>query len=130
MTPDERWMRRALDLAERGAGAVSPNPKVGCVIVGPDGDVIGEGWHGAFGGPHAEVWALRDAERKHDPDIFRQSTLYVTLEPCSHHGKTPPCADLVLEKLDTFLKPDGALIDIKSVYRASQVPEGVRYWSL
>lgn len=96
MTPDERWMRRALDLAERGAGAVSPNPKVGCVIVGPDGDVIGEGWHGAFGGPHAEVWALRDAERKHDPDIFRQSTLYVTLEPCSHHGKTPPCADLVL----------------------------------
>jgi len=96
MTADERWMRRALELAERGAGAVSPNPMVGCVIVGPDGGVVGEGWHGQYGGPHAEVWALRDAERQHDPDVLRASTMYVTLEPCSHHGKTPPCADLIL----------------------------------
>ena len=98
MIQAERWMQRALDLAERGAGAVSPNPMVGCVIVGPDGDVIGEGWHGEYGGPHAEVWAVRDAERRHGPEILRDSTLVVTLEPCSHHGKTPPCADLILEK--------------------------------
>ncbi len=95
---EERWMRRALNLAERGAGAVSPNPLVGCVLVGPDGVLLGEGWHGAYGGPHAEVWAVRDAERKHGAEILRASTLYVNLEPCSHHGKTPPCADLILDQ--------------------------------
>lgn len=91
-------MQRALALAVHGAGAVSPNPMVGAVLVGPDGAVLGEGWHGQFGGPHAEVWAVRDAERRHGPEALRDSTLYVTLEPCSHYGKTPPCADLILER--------------------------------
>lgn len=98
MTDAERWMQRALVLAERGAGAVSPNPMVGAVLVGPGDEVLGEGWHGEYGGPHAEVWAVRDAERRHDADVLREATLVVTLEPCSHHGKTPPCADLILEK--------------------------------
>ena len=116
----ERWMRRALGLAERGAGAVSPNPLVGCVIAGADGEVIGEGWHGEYGGPHAEVWAIHDAERRHGAGALRDSTLVVTLEPCSHHGKTPPCADLILEKQiprvvvgmrDPFPKVDGSGIE-------------------
>jgi diaminohydroxyphosphoribosylaminopyrimidine deaminase/5-amino-6-(5-phosphoribosylamino)uracil reductase len=114
-------MRRALELAERGAGVVSPNPLVGCVIVGSGGDVLGEGWHGEYGGPHAEVWAVRDAERRgHGPEALGDSTLVVTLEPCSHHGKTPPCADLILEKgiprvivgmRDPFPKVDGSGIE-------------------
>ena len=91
-------MRRALTLAERGAGAVSPNPLVGAIVVGEDGTVLGEGWHGQYGGPHAEVWAVRDVERRHGATALRSSTLYVTLEPCSHFGKTPPCADLIVEK--------------------------------
>ncbi len=98
MSGHETWMRRALVLAQRGAGSVSPNPLVGCVIVGSSGKVLGEGWHGAYGGPHAEVWAIRDAERKHGTEALRNCTLYVNLEPCSHHGKTPPCADLIMEK--------------------------------
>lgn len=97
MTADEHRMARALALAEHGAGAVSPNPLVGCVIVGPDGTVVGQGWHGAYGGPHAEVWAVRDAEGSHGPEVLRDSTLYVNLEPCAHWGKTPPCADLILD---------------------------------
>jgi len=82
---DVGWMRRALDLAGRGRGAVEPNPMVGAVIV-RDGEVVGEGWHQRFGGPHAEVEALRSAGEK-----ARGATLYVTLEPCCHYGKTPPC---------------------------------------
>ena len=97
-TTDERWMDRALALAARGAGAVSPNPLVGAVLVGPGGAVWGEGWHGAWGGPHAEVWAARDADRRGHGDRLDEATLYVTLEPCSHTGKTPPCADLVLDR--------------------------------
>ena len=91
-------MDRALAIARRGAGAVSPNPLVGAVIVGPGGEVWGEGWHGGWGGPHAEVWAVRDAERRGYGDRLDEATLYVTLEPCSHTGKTPPCADLVLDR--------------------------------
>ncbi len=87
-------MRRALELAARAQGHVSPNPMVGCVIV-HQGEVIGEGWHAHYGGPHAEVNALRAVA---DPDRLPQATLYVTLEPCSHFGKTPPCADLLIEK--------------------------------
>jgi diaminohydroxyphosphoribosylaminopyrimidine deaminase/5-amino-6-(5-phosphoribosylamino)uracil reductase len=82
---DERFMRRALALAARGAGRVEPNPMVGCVLV-RGGRVIGEGWHRRFGGPHAEVHALRSATA--DP---RGCTAYVTLEPCDHFGQTPPC---------------------------------------
>src|SRR3989440_10435580 len=87
---DETWMRRALDLAERGRGCVEPNPLVGAVIVG-DGQIVGEGWHQRYGGAHAEVNALTAA----GPAALG-ATLYVTLEPCCHFGKTPPCTDAVL----------------------------------
>ena len=91
-------MDRALDLAARGTGAVSPNPLVGAVLLGPDGETWGEGWHGRYGGPHAEVWAVHDADRRGVGGRLDEATLVVTLEPCSHHGKTPPCADLVVER--------------------------------
>lgn len=91
-------MDRALALATRGAGHVSPNPLVGAVLAGPDGTVWGEGWHGAWGGPHAEVWAVRDAERRGFGDRLAEATAVVTLEPCSHTGKTPPCADLLVAR--------------------------------
>lgn len=83
-------MRRALSLAREGWGQTAPNPMVGAVVVRDD-TVVGEGFHGRFGGPHAEVNALRAAG-----DRARGATLYVTLEPCRHHGKTPPCTDAVL----------------------------------
>lgn len=87
-------MQRCLDLALRGAGKVAPNPMVGCVIV-CNNIIIGEGWHGQYGGPHAEVNAIRNVN---DQNLLREATLYVNLEPCSHQGKTPPCADLLIEK--------------------------------
>src|SRR5437899_5759387 len=87
---DDLWMRRALELAERGRGYVEPNPLVGAVVV-REGTVVGEGWHQRFGGPHAEVYALEAAG-----EAARGATLYVTLEPCCHHGKTPPCTDAVI----------------------------------
>ena len=86
---DTHFMQRALTLAEQGRHSVSPNPMVGCVIV-RDGAVIGEGWHHRAGEPHAEIEALRQI------DDARGATMYVTLEPCSHHGRTPPCADAVI----------------------------------
>jgi diaminohydroxyphosphoribosylaminopyrimidine deaminase/5-amino-6-(5-phosphoribosylamino)uracil reductase len=91
-------MKRCLSLAETGAGAVSPNPMVGAVLVGPDGNVLGEGAHEMYGGPHAEVRAIRSAEQQHGAAALRTATLYVNLEPCSHHGKTPPCTNLIVEK--------------------------------
>ncbi len=91
-------MARCLELAAEGAGFVSPNPMVGCVIVGRGGTILGKGWHRQFGGPHAEVNAVDAAEDAgHDEDLST-ATLYVNLEPCSHHGKTPPCVDLILRK--------------------------------
>ncbi|MBS0265424.1 MAG: bifunctional diaminohydroxyphosphoribosylaminopyrimidine deaminase/5-amino-6-(5-phosphoribosylamino)uracil reductase RibD, partial [Planctomycetes bacterium] len=87
----EDAMRRALVLARRGIGRVEPNPAVGAVVVTDDWQLLGEGWHAYFGGPHAEVAALAAAG-----DAARGATLCVTLEPCSHHGKTPPCADAVI----------------------------------
>jgi diaminohydroxyphosphoribosylaminopyrimidine deaminase/5-amino-6-(5-phosphoribosylamino)uracil reductase len=90
---DRAHMARALELAGRGLYTTTPNPRVGCVIV-DHGEVIGEGWHERAGAPHAEANALADAAaRGHDP---RGATLYVTLEPCSHTGRTPPCADAVI----------------------------------
>lgn len=90
-TPDDgAWMRRALILAERGWGQTAPNPMVGAVVV-RDGVVVGEGWHPRYGEAHAEVEALRVAGER-----ARGATLYVTLEPCNHHGKTPPCTDAIL----------------------------------
>jgi len=88
---DAYWMSLALELAKRGRGFVEPNPMVGCVIVDGD-DLISSGYHRAFGGPHAEV----DAIEACDPHRLASSTVYVTLEPCSHFGKTPPCVDLLL----------------------------------
>ena len=90
-------MRRALQLACNGAGHVSPNPMVGAVIVNAGGRIIGEGWHRRYGGPHAEVNAFADVKPE-DEHLLPESTIYVTLEPCSHYGKTPPCAELVVRK--------------------------------
>jgi diaminohydroxyphosphoribosylaminopyrimidine deaminase/5-amino-6-(5-phosphoribosylamino)uracil reductase len=84
-------MRRAIELAERGRGTTYPNPLVGAVVV-REGEVVGEGWHERRGGPHAEVNALRDAGER-----ARRSTMYVSLEPCTHHGSTPPCVDAILD---------------------------------
>src|ERR1700677_3456067 len=89
-TSDEQWMRRALALAERGGGYVEPNPLVGAVVV-RDGQLVGEGWHERYGQAHAEVNALNQAGEN-----ARSGTLYVTLEPCCHQGKTPPCTDAVI----------------------------------
>lgn len=90
-------MQRAFELAELGRGAVSPNPMVGCVIVA-DGEIIGEGWHRNYGKSHAEVEAVNDAVAKGFGGRLEGATAYVTLEPCSHYGKTPPCAKLLLEQ--------------------------------
>ncbi len=92
------WMKRCLGLARQGAGSVSPNPMVGAILVAPDGTVLGDGAHRSYGGAHAEARALRSAEQQHGRDALRDATLYVNLEPCSHHGKTPPCTSLILEK--------------------------------
>ncbi len=93
MDEHEQHMRRALDLAERGWGKVSPNPLVGALLVAPDGDVVGEGWYeGPRGAPHAEVRALAAAGSK-----ARGATLYCSLEPCVHQGSTPPCTDALIE---------------------------------
>ena len=97
-TGHEHWMRRCLELAARGAGRVSPNPMVGSVLVGPDGELLGEGYHEVYGGLHAERNAVRDAEARHGAAALQEATLYVNLEPCSHFGKTPPCTDIILEK--------------------------------
>lgn len=87
---DETYMRRALELAEKGVGRVNPNPAVGAVIV-KNGKIIGEGYHQFYGGPHAEINAFHNAVEE-----VRGSTLYVTLEPCCHFGKTPPCVDEII----------------------------------
>jgi diaminohydroxyphosphoribosylaminopyrimidine deaminase/5-amino-6-(5-phosphoribosylamino)uracil reductase len=88
---DHVFLARAVELAQRGLGRVHPNPVVGAVVA-RDGDVLGEGWHADFGGPHAEVQAIADCA---DADLAG-ATIYVSLEPCCHHGKTPPCTDAIL----------------------------------
>lgn len=88
---DRAFVRRAVELAWGGWGRVAPNPLVGCVIVRDDGQVMGEGWHTEYGRPHAEVEALRAAG-----EAARGATAYVSLEPCSHHGKTPPCTGALI----------------------------------
>src|SRR6202047_4701443 len=90
MADDLHWMRRALELAKHGRGFVEPNPLVGAVVV-RDGQSVGEGWHQRYGQAHAEVNALAAAG-----EAARGATLYVTLEPCCHFGKTPPCTDAVV----------------------------------
>ncbi|MCM1006106.1 MAG: bifunctional diaminohydroxyphosphoribosylaminopyrimidine deaminase/5-amino-6-(5-phosphoribosylamino)uracil reductase RibD [Prevotella sp.] len=92
---DNKMMRRALQLARRGYGFTSPNPMVGAVVVNAFGEIVGEGWHRRWGGPHAEVNAIASVS---NPQILPECTVYVTLEPCSHYGKTPPCAKLLIDK--------------------------------
>ena len=92
MTDREQYMRRALALARMGEGRVSPNPMVGCVVV-KDGHVISEGYHEQYGGFHAERNALLNTK-----EACEGADLYVTLEPCCHYGKTPPCTEIILEK--------------------------------
>ena len=118
MIIDEKYMCRALQLARLGAGHTSPNPMVGAVIVGPDGNIIGEGWHRKCGEGHAEVNAVASVK---DENLLKDSTIYVTLEPCSHYGKTPPCARLIIERgiprvvvgcLDPFVKVAGRGVEM------------------
>ncbi|MEM9981310.1 MAG: bifunctional diaminohydroxyphosphoribosylaminopyrimidine deaminase/5-amino-6-(5-phosphoribosylamino)uracil reductase RibD, partial [Bacteroidota bacterium] len=90
----ELYMQRALELAALGRGKVAPNPMVGCAIVYQD-RVVGEGWHMQYGEAHAEVNAIRNVQ---DESLLSECTVYVTLEPCAHFGKTPPCADLLVAK--------------------------------
>lgn len=104
MNKSLEWMRRAVSLARKGLGHVHPNPMVGCVVVNR-GRIVGEGYHRRFGGPHAEILALRQAGSK-----ARRSSLYVTLEPCTHWGKTPPCA------------PELVRAGVKEVFIAMQDP--------
>ena len=116
MTIDEQYMLRCLELAQLGIGPAAPNPSVGCVIV-HNGQVIGEGYTSAFGGPHAEVNAINAVQNK---ELLPDSTVYVSLEPCAHFGKTPPCADLLVASdvkrvvigcQDPFAKVNGAGIE-------------------
>lgn len=111
-------MQRALTLAGKGRGYTSPNPMVGCVIVSKSGDIIGEGYHRKYGEAHAEVEAVKSVKSR---SALKDSTVYVTLEPCAHHGKTPPCAEMLaelpLERVvvamkDPFPEVDGKGIDI------------------
>jgi diaminohydroxyphosphoribosylaminopyrimidine deaminase/5-amino-6-(5-phosphoribosylamino)uracil reductase len=92
--PDTAYLDRCLELGAKGLGNTAPNPLVGCVLVA-GGQIMGEGYHRAYGGPHAEVNAIASVRQ---PELLASSTLYVNLEPCVHHGKTPPCTDLILEK--------------------------------
>lgn len=112
MNFDEQMMQRCIQLAENGLGTTYPNPMVGCVIV-HDGKIIAEGWHQKAGEPHAEVNSIAQIQ---DKEILKKSTLYVSLEPCAHHGKTPPCADLIVQHqipkvvvgtVDPFAKVNG-----------------------
>ena len=96
-------MRRCLELAQLGQYYVAPNPMVGATLVAPDGQILAEGWHRIYGGPHAEVNCFAEAEKNVQRDNvqctrYKDCTLYVSLEPCSHYGKTPPCADLIISK--------------------------------
>ncbi|MCT4580792.1 MAG: bifunctional diaminohydroxyphosphoribosylaminopyrimidine deaminase/5-amino-6-(5-phosphoribosylamino)uracil reductase RibD [Flavobacteriales bacterium] len=91
---DEIYMQRCIDLAQKGLKSVAPNPMVGCVIVN-QGKVIAEGYHLRYGEAHAEVNAIKQVK---NPELFKTATLYVSLEPCAHFGKTPPCSNLIVEK--------------------------------
>lgn len=105
-------MQRCLELARKGAGAVAPNPMVGALLVYKD-KIIGEGWHQQYGEAHAEVNAIREAIHNGHEELIRQSTLYVSLEPCAHVGKTPPCADLIIRH-----KIPGVIIGCRDPFKA------------
>jgi diaminohydroxyphosphoribosylaminopyrimidine deaminase/5-amino-6-(5-phosphoribosylamino)uracil reductase len=99
MSTHETYMKRCLELAVKGLGHVAPNPMVGCVIVS-NGEIIGEGYHEYYGQAHAEVNAIQWVKNK---ELLKNATLYVNLEPCAHYGKTPPCADLIIEHQIPFV---------------------------
>jgi len=109
---EEEFMRLAIELAAKGEGSVEPNPMVGCVIV-RDGQVIGQGYHNQFGGPHAEINALNSINADSNA---AGATAYVTLEPCSHVGKTGPCCDALIES------------EIAKVVVACADPNPLRSW--
>src|ERR1035437_9214684 len=96
MNAHEKYMKRCLELAQKGFGKVAPNPMVGCVII-HEAKIIGEGFHQQHGSAHAEVNAINSVKTQ-DLASLKNATLYVNLEPCSHFGKTPPCADLIIRK--------------------------------
>lgn len=96
MNEDPRWMKLALEEARNGVGRTAPNPPVGAVIV-KDGELLGKGWHRAAGQPHAEREALADAFQQHGEAAVRGATVYITLEPCSTHGRTPPCTQGLID---------------------------------
>ena len=115
MIDDEKYMRRCLQLAQNGQQNAKPNPMVGAVIVSSDGRIIGEGYHVRCGEGHAEVNAFASVRAEDEP-LLKEATIYVSLEPCSHYGKTPPCADLIIQKgvrravvgcVDTFAEVQG-----------------------
>ncbi|MCY3615111.1 MAG: bifunctional diaminohydroxyphosphoribosylaminopyrimidine deaminase/5-amino-6-(5-phosphoribosylamino)uracil reductase RibD [Bacteroidetes bacterium] len=91
------WMERCLSLAANADSATSPNPRVGCVILSPEGKLLGEGWHRCAGGPHAETDAIQQAGSRHGPQALKGATLVVNLEPCNHQGRTPPCTRDILQ---------------------------------
>jgi diaminohydroxyphosphoribosylaminopyrimidine deaminase/5-amino-6-(5-phosphoribosylamino)uracil reductase len=97
MIDDEKYMRRCLQLAQNGRQNAKPNPMVGAMIVSADGRIIGEGYHVRCGEGHAEVNAFASVKAEDEP-LLKEATIYVSLEPCSHYGKTPPCADLIIKK--------------------------------
>ena len=120
MNTDEEYMDLCLNLAKKGAGSVAPNPMVGCIIVYKN-NIIGEGYHQKYGENHAEVNAINSVRNK---NLLNKSTLYVNLEPCAHFGKTPPCADLIIESkipkviigcIDSFSKVAG-----KGIYKMQE----------
>lgn len=124
---DADFIARAHELAERGRGTTHPNPVVGAVVVA-GGEVVGQGWHEQNGGPHAEVIALADAGEN-----ARRATVYVTLEPCSHHGKTPPCVDAIVEagvarvvagQTDPHPEHGGGLVRLREEGVEADVAEG------
>ena len=120
---DEQYMRRCLQLAGCGIMGAKPNPMVGAVIVSADGRIIGEGYHRRCGEAHAEVNAFASVRHEDEP-LLSNATIYVSLEPCSHYGKTPPCADLIIKKgvkrcvvgcVDPFAKVQGRKRSIRSL---------------
>ena len=130
MTIDETYMHRCIELARKGAGSVAPNPMVGAVLVYED-RIIGEGWHQQYGEAHAEVNCLHAVQEK-DKYLVPLSTLYVSLEPCAHFGKTPPCSDLIIQHQipkvvigcrDPFAEVDGKGIEKLKAAGIETVPD-------
>ena len=125
MVNHEIYMQRCLDLAALGAGRVSPNPMVGAVIV-HEGKIIGEGYHQKYGEAHAEVNAVNQALAKHPnaAQLLKQAIIYVSLEPCAHYGKTPPCADLIIKhqipKVVVGCRDPFAQVDGKGIEKLQQ----------